>query len=260
MELGLSGKVALVTGASRGIGAEIARELAREGCAVVLAARSGDDLRRRAAEIEAAGGRALVHVADLRDPVAPADLVATAVTEFGRIDIIVANAGATKRGDFLALSDADWQDSFALKFFGHMRLIRAAWPQLAKSGGSVVIIAGIGGRTPGGDFAIGGSVNAALLAATKALADRAHADDIQVNAINPGDIRTERFVARMRTAAELHGIDEAEAEHRTIAKDRIRRIGEPADIAGLVSFIAGRRGSYLHGAIIDMDGGKTKTT
>jgi NAD(P)-dependent dehydrogenase (short-subunit alcohol dehydrogenase family) len=260
MELGLSGKVALVTGASRGIGAEIARELAREGCAVVLAARNGDHLRLRAAEIDSAGGKALVHVADLRDPVAPAGLVAAALAEFGRIDIIVANAGATKRGDFLALSDEDWQDSFALKFFGHMRLIRSAWSHLAKSRGSVVIIAGIGGRTPGGDFAIGGSVNAALLAVTKALADRAHDDGIQVNAINPGDIRTGRFAARMRTAAGLHGIDEVEAERRAIAKDRIRRIGEPADIAGLVSFIASRRGSYLHGAIIDMDGGKTKTT
>src|SRR5437763_3139311 len=234
MEMALTGKVALVTGASRGIGAEIARELARAGCAVALAARSGDELRARAAEIVAAGGQALAHVADLREPGAPAALVEAAVAEFGRVDIVVANAGATKRGDFVSLSDADWQDGFALKFFSHMRLIRAAWPLLATSRGSVVIISGIGGRTPGADFAIGGAVNAALLAATKALADRGYADGIQVNAINPGDIRTDRFAKRIREAAAAQGVSEAEAERRQVAKDRTRRIGEPADIAGPV--------------------------
>lgn len=260
MEMALTGKVAVVTGASRGIGAEIARELARAGCAVALAARSGDELRARAAEIVAAGGKALAHVADLREPDAPAALVEAAAAEFGRVDIVVANAGATKRGDFVSLSDADWQDGFALKFFSHMRLIRAAWPLLATSRGSVVIISGIGGRTPGADFAIGGAVNAALLAATKALADRGYADGIQVNAINPGDIRTDRFAKRIKDAAAAQGVDEAEAERRQVAKDRTRRIGEPADIAGLVRFIVSHRGSFLQGAIIDMDGGKTKTT
>lgn len=260
MEMGLTGKVAVVTGASRGIGAAIARELADAGCAVALAARSGAELKARAAEITGAGGKALAHVADLREPDASAALVAATVAAFGRIDIVVANAGATKRGDFVTLSDADWQDGFALKFFSHMRLIRAAWPLLAASRGSVVIISGIGGRTPGADFAIGGAVNAALLAATKALADRGYADGIQVNAINPGDIRTDRFAKRIKEAAASQGIDEAEAERRQVVKDRTRRIGEPEDIAGLVRFIASRRGSFLQGAIIDMDGGKTKTT
>jgi NAD(P)-dependent dehydrogenase (short-subunit alcohol dehydrogenase family) len=260
MEMTLTGKVAVVTGASRGIGAAIARELASAGCAVALAARSGDELHARAAEIAGAGGRALAHVADLREPAAPAALVEATVAEFGRVDIVVANAGATKRGDFVTLSDADWQDGFALKFFSHMRLIRAAWPRLATSRGSVVIISGIGGRTPGADFAIGGSVNAALLAATKALADRGYADGIQVNAINPGDIRTDRFAKRIKEAAASQGIDEAEAERRQVAKDRTRRIGEPADVAGLVRFIVSQPGSFLQGAIIDMDGGKTKTT
>ncbi len=260
MEMTLTGKVAVVTGASRGIGAEIARELARGGCAVALAARSGDELRARAAEIVGAGGKALAHVADLREPGAPAALVEAAVAAFGGVDIVVANAGATKRGDFVSLSDADWQDGFALKFFSHMRLIRAAWPRLAAGKGSVVIISGIGGRTPGADFAIGGAVNAALLAATKALADRGYADGIQVNAINPGDIRTDRFAKRIKEAAAAQGIDEAEAERRQIARDRTRRIGEPADIAGLVRFIVSQRGSFLQGAIIDMDGGKTKTS
>jgi NAD(P)-dependent dehydrogenase (short-subunit alcohol dehydrogenase family) len=260
MEMTLTGKVAVVTGASRGIGTAIARELASAGCAVALAARSGDELRARAAEITGAGGRALAHVADLREPAAPAALVEAAAAEFGRVDIFVANAGATKRGDFVTLSDADWQDGFALKFFSHMRLIRAAWPRLATSRGSVVIISGIGGRTPGADFAIGGSVNAALLAATKALADRGFADGIQVNAINPGDIRTDRFAKRIKEAAASQGIDEAEVERRQVAKDRTRRIGEPADVAGLVRFIVSQRGSFLQGAIIDLDGGKTKTT
>ena len=257
--MALTGKVAVVTGASRGIGAEIAAELARAGCAVALAARSGDDLRARVAAIVGAGGQAIAHVADLRELAAPAALVEAVVARFGRVDIIVANAGATKRGDFLALSDADWQDGFALKFFSHMRLIRAAWPSLAAAGGSVVIISGIGGRTAGADFAIGGSVNAALLAATKALADRGHADNIQVNAVNPGDIRTDRFAKRIKEAAAALGVDEAEAERRQVAKDRTRRIGKPSDIAGLVRFIVSRRGDFLHGAIIDMDGGKTKT-
>jgi 3-oxoacyl-[acyl-carrier protein] reductase len=106
---------------------------------------------------------------------------------------------------------------------------------------------------------IGSSVNAALLAATKALADRGHPDGIQVNAINPGDIRTDRYARRIAAAAAAERVDEAEAERRLVAKDRVRRIGEPEDIAGLVRFIVSRRGSFLHGAIIDIDGGKTKT-
>jgi NAD(P)-dependent dehydrogenase (short-subunit alcohol dehydrogenase family) len=253
----LEGKVAIVTGASRGIGAEIAEELAREGASVMLAARTGDQLKTRARAI---GDRAAVHAADLRERGAPAALAAATVARFGRIDIVVANAGATKRGDFLELSDADWDDGFALKFFAHMRLIRAAWPELKKSRGSVVIISGIGGRTPGAEFTIGGSVNAALLSLTKALADHAVRDGIRINTVNPGDIRTDRLARRVKAAAERYGVDASEAERRMIAEDRVVRFGEPTDIAGLVSFIVGPRGGFLHGSIIDMDGGKTKTT
>ena len=103
----------------------------------------------------------------------------------GRLDLLVNNAGATKRGDFLALSDSDWADGFALKFFGAMRLSRAAWPHLCSSSGTIVNIVGIGGRTGQAEFAIGGAVNAALLNLTKVLADRGVKDGVRVNAINP---------------------------------------------------------------------------
>jgi len=252
----LEGKVAVVTGASRGIGSEVAAELAREGARVMLAARSAEALRERAAAI---GVQAEVHVSDLREPKAPAALAAATVARFGRIDIVVANAGATKRGDFLALTDEDWQDGFALKFFAHMRLIRAAWPQLRESRGSVVIISGIGGKSPGAEFTIGGSVNAALITLTKALADRGTPDGIRVNTINPGDIRTDRLARRISAATQRFGVDAAEAERRMIAEDRLLRFGEPTDIAGLVSFIVGPRGGFLQGSIIDMDGGKLKS-
>jgi 3-oxoacyl-[acyl-carrier protein] reductase len=259
MELGLSGKVGVITGASRGIGAETARELAREGCSLVLAARGARDLNERVREVRDLGGRALACPVDLRESSAQTGLVAAAVAEFGRIDFLVCNAGNAKLGDFLDLADEDWQNTFALKFFGHVRLIRAAWPQLKASRGSIVIIAGIAGRTPGATGFISGSVNSALLNFTKAIAARSVEDGIQVNAINPGPIRTGRFADRLRKVAQARGIDDAQAEQQMVAEGGVTRIGEPEDIAGLITFILSRRGSYLHGALIDMDGGKTRT-
>jgi NAD(P)-dependent dehydrogenase (short-subunit alcohol dehydrogenase family) len=259
MELKLEGKVAIVTGASRGIGAAIARELAQEGCDVALAARSGDELERLAAELRQKGRRALAHVADLRAPEAAGRLVDAVVGEFGRVDLVVANAGATRRGDFLALTDADWADGFALKFFGHVRLIRASWPLLKAKGGSVVVISGIGGRTPGAEFTIGGSVNAALLSLTKALADKGVADGVRVNCISPGNVATDRLTKRIRAVADAGRIGEDEALRRMVVEAGTLRFGEVADIAGLVAYIASERGRFLHGALIDMDGGQTKT-
>ncbi|MBX6367975.1 MAG: SDR family oxidoreductase [Rhodospirillales bacterium] len=259
MELGLDGKAAIVTGASRGIGAAIAVELAREGCDVMVAARSRDGLEATASRVEAAGRRAFVHAADLRDPNAPAALADDAASRLGRIDLVVCNAGATKRGDFLTLTDEDWEDGFALKFTAHRRLVRAAWPHLVRAGGNVVFISGIGGRTPGPEFAIGGSVNAAILSLAKALADKGIEDGVRVNVVNPGSVATDRLRARIAAFATRNGVDEAEARRRMLRESRAAGFGEPEDIAGLVAFITSRRGGFLHGSIIDMDGGQTKT-
>jgi 3-oxoacyl-[acyl-carrier protein] reductase len=123
----------------------------------------------------------------------------------------------------------------------------------------VVIISGAGGRTPGAEFTIGGSVNAALLSFTKAMADAGVRDGVQVNAINPGAVRTDRFQKRLEAVAREKGLDLAAAERQIVSESKTTRIGETDDIAALVAFVAGPEGRFLQGALIDMDGGSTKT-
>jgi 3-oxoacyl-[acyl-carrier protein] reductase len=255
----LTGKVAIVTGASRGIGRAIAVRLAKEGAKTVLCARTVVTLEAAANEIERDGGTAAFMALDLRLPESPAQLADFAARHFGGIDIVVNNAGATKRDAFLKLADNDWVDGFALKFFGAVRLTRAAWPHLKASRGSVINISGAGGRTPGAEFAIGGSVNAAMQSFTKAMAELGIADGVQVNVINPGSIRTGRLQKRLEALAAQNSTDLATAERQMIAATKTTRIGEPEDIAALVAFIAGPEGRFLQGSMIDIDGGATKT-
>jgi 3-oxoacyl-[acyl-carrier protein] reductase len=259
VDLNLSGKVALVTGASRGIGREIASRLADEGMTIAITARDEARLRDLAAEVEGRGGRVLVHATDLSDPAAPAAFAAATVERFGRIDLVVNNAGATKRGDFLTLSEQGWSDGFGLKFFAAVRLCRAAWPHLVASHGSVVNIVGVGGRTGSAEFTIGGSVNSAVLNLTKCLADRGVKDGVRVNAINPGSIRTDRLATRIRTLASEKGITEEEACQEMTARMGVARFGEPGEIADAVAFLASDRAAYIQGAVLDIDGGLTRT-
>jgi NAD(P)-dependent dehydrogenase (short-subunit alcohol dehydrogenase family) len=252
-------KTAIVTGASRGIGRAIAQRLASDGFRVVLCARNRGTLDTVAAQITNDGGTAAAISLDLREPKAGPALADFARATFGGIDVVVNNAGATKRGDFEALTDDDWADGFALKFFGAVRVTRAAWPHLKSRQGSVVNISGTGGRTPGAHFAIGGSVNAGLLSLTKSLAELGIADGVQVNAINPGMVRTDRFLKRLAAYASAHNLDTAAAERKLIQEEKITRIGEPEDIADLVAFVVSPQGRFLQGALIDIDGGSTKT-
>jgi short chain dehydrogenase len=154
MELGLKGKVALVTGSSRGIGRGIALAFAEEGCDILLTGRDARALDEVAQSIRGKGRKVAVSVLDLRGPGAAETLIEMARREFGGLDILINNAGATKRGDFLALTDADWEDGYALKFFAHVRLARAAWPLLKERRGSLVAIGGTSGRKPEKRFTI----------------------------------------------------------------------------------------------------------
>src|SRR5689334_7798809 len=259
MPQSLQGKISIVTGASRGIGRGIATRLAAEGSSVILCARDAKLLDEAVAEIRGAGGVAESIALDLRAPESALRVLDFATERFGRLDILVNNAGATKRGEFMDLTDDDFADGFALKFFGAVRLTRAAWPHLKTARGSVIFIAGIGGRTPGAQFTVGGSVNAALLSLTKALADLGLRDGVQVNCINPGTIRTARYTGRLNALAKERGLTPEAAEREYVKNGAIARIGEPQDIAALVAFIVGSEGKMLHGALIDMDAGATKT-
>lgn len=255
----LEGKIAIVTGASRGIGRAIALRLAQDGAALVLASRTAADLQKVAAEIESGGGKATCAPGDLRDSSVPAAVVKAALDAHGAIDIVVNNAGATKRGDFFELTDADWTDGFALKFMAAVRLTRAAWPRLKARQGSLLNIIGAGGRTPGAEFTIGGSVNGACLSFTKAVADLGIQDGVQVNAINPGRIKTDRLRQMLVDEAPRHGGDMEAAEQALAGNMSVVRLGEPEDVANLAAYMVSPQSRYLQGAMIDLDGGQTKT-
>ena len=200
-----------------------------------------------------------MQVGDLLEAGACQTLVGAAAEAFGRIDLLVNNAGATKRGDFFELTDGDWEDGFSLKFFGGMRLSRAAWKHLAASRGTIVNIIGVGGRTGSAEFTIGGSVNAAGRLLTKALADRGVKDGVRVNAINPGFIKTERLTVRVKSFAEEHKLPLDKAEAELAKASGVARFGEPAEVAAAVAFLASPVCAYCHGALLDIDGGQTRT-
>jgi 3-oxoacyl-[acyl-carrier protein] reductase len=256
MELGLQGKTALVTGSSRGIGRAIALTLAAEGCDVTVTGRDAQALNEVADAIRAKGRRAVAVVADLRQDGAPEALIDKAKNEFGGLDILVNNAGTTKRGDFFALTDADWADGYALKFFAHVRLTRAAWPLLKERQGALISIGGTGGRRPTKDFSIGSSVNAAVAAFTKSMADRGKADGVRVNCIHPSAVETDRLLTRIRSEMQRTGWPEDKTRDEIRRSFGVIRIGRPEDIGDLVAFIASSRATWLHGATVDLDGGE----
>lgn len=255
----LEGKVAVVSGGSRGIGKAIARALADEGADVVISARTQETLQGAAGEIgEASGRRVVPVVADLATVDGCEHLHSSAISEFESIDILINCAGATKSGPFLELSDDIWHDGFDLKFFGAVRLSRLFWPQLTATHGSVVNIVGGMARTPNPNFAIGGSVNAALANFSKALAGLGLVDDVNVNVVHPGQTRTERLDEMMSDQAAQTGKTPEEVLATTVQRQGIRRLGEPEDIAALVVYLCSPEARHIQGTAISVDGGATK--
>jgi NAD(P)-dependent dehydrogenase (short-subunit alcohol dehydrogenase family) len=259
MDLGLKGKVALVTGASGGIGTAIATELAREGVEVCLTARDRNKLEQAAGAIATMSGRRpAIHAGDLHEQDVPSAAIGAAIAAFGQLDIVVNCAGDTKRGDFLKLSEEDWLGGFALKFHGNVRMTRAAWPYLRQTHGVVINIVGVSSRVGSAEFAIGGAVNVALLNFTKAMADLGLHDGVRVNAISPGLIETDRLTRNIARLMREHSCSRDEAVSRLLAPRGTKRFGRPEEIGWLAAFLASPKADFIHGAIIDIDGGSTR--
>lgn len=259
MDLGFSNRHAVVTGASQGLGAAIAKALAREGATVCLVARSEAGLHEVATAIRNEGGTAHVCPADLTSSDEIARVACQCLTLLPSLDALVNCAGATKRGDFFDLTDEDWADGYRLKFQAAVSLSRALWPSLKTARGSIVNIAGLGGRMPEGEFTIGGSVNSALLNFTKALSQVGIRDGVRVNAINPGFIETGRLKKSLAAAALRDGGTPADAAARLLAKLGVDRFGTAEEVAALAVFMLSPVASYLNGAAIDFDGGARRS-
>jgi NAD(P)-dependent dehydrogenase (short-subunit alcohol dehydrogenase family) len=251
-------KIVVVTGGSRGIGRAIAKAFAREGAQTVIAASSPQNLLEAAEIIGKAGGPpAVTYAGDLKQTEKCEGLFELVHSRFGRCDVLVNCAGATRAGNFLELYDEEWHDGFALKFFAAVRLSRLFWPMLKSAKGNIVNIVGGGARTPQQTFLIGGAVNAALANFSKGLADLGKRDGVNVNVIHPGLTETERFFELMESHAKAYGISREEAIKRAIDKTGLSRIAKPEDVAELALFLCSKRGAHIHGTAIAVDGGAT---
>lgn len=255
----LSGKIAVITGGSRGIGRAIAGRLAEAGADCMLVARTAADLDTAASQITEATGRTVDTCAvDLRSLEGCEEAAQRLADSFGGVDILVNCAGATKPGPFLELSDDIWVDGFALKFWGAVRLSRLFWEQLSARQGTVINIVGGFARTPGPDFMIAGSVNAALANFSKGLAGLGLRDDVNVNTIHPGQTVTQRLADNLTTQAAQAGTTPDELQQRIIERQGVRRLATPEDIAELVAFLCSPAARHIQGTSISIDGGATK--
>ena len=252
MELGLRGKVAAVTGGSEGIGKATVMRLAQEGAKVALCARRADILNAFADELRKSGAQVLAIVADATKPGDLERFIEETVKEFGRVDIVVNNAGGTGQDPFAKVTDEAWQKDMDVKVFAHVRTTRAAVPHMKKQGGGRIInLNMVGAKQPfAGSFPTTIS-RAAGLALTKALSKEYAADNILVNAVAVGKIKS---MQQERRAARS-GVSVAEHYEKTGKTVPLGRMGEAEEVANVIAFLASDAASYVTGCCINVDGG-----
>ena len=257
MELGLEGKVAIVTGGSKGIGRATALGLAQEGANVAICARGVEDLEMAAAEISELTGRTILPVrADMTMLEDIQNLVATTVAELGGVDILVNNAVNSVAAPFLELSDEDWLNHINVKVMGYVRCSREVVPHMERRGGGRIInIGGMAARNAGNLTNSNGGTNSAVSNIAKNLGDQVAHLGILVNCIHPGTTRTPRQVQLLERRARDANITVEEAERRAVSEIPIGRMVEPEEIADLVLFLVSEKAAAITGQTIAVEGG-----
>jgi 3-oxoacyl-[acyl-carrier protein] reductase len=257
MDLGLRDKVALVGGASRGLGRAAARELAAEGCAVVLCSRDAAALGRVAADIgQQTGADTYAVAANLSDAAAVADVVSAAVARFGRVDVLVTNTGGPPVGPFESHSPEAWRAAVAQNLESVLNLTRGVLPGMKDRGwGRIINVTSIAVKQPVDGLILSNSVRAAVTGFARTLANELAPHGVTVNNVLPGYTRTERLVQLATHNAQARGVDASEAYAQWEREIPMGRLGEPQELAALVAFLASTRAGYITGASIAVDGG-----
>ncbi len=260
MDLQLNEKVALITGATGGLGAACALELAREGATLFLCARTESDLEELATELGKAGcDSARWLAADLTSPEAAGTVAASAEKAFGRVDVLVNCAGASAGGLFWEIPDSVWEQSMALKFMATIRMIRAVLPGMVERRyGRIVTLVGNSGREPDPRMLPGAAANAGLLAVTAGLAREVAEHGVVINAVNPGPTRTGRWEGMMESFAARSGKTPEEEEQSFLNAIPQQRLGTTGEIARLVAFLASDAAPHVTGRSITADGGASR--
>jgi 3-oxoacyl-[acyl-carrier protein] reductase len=251
--------VAVVTGASQGIGHSTAVRLARDFSSVVLVARNRAKLEETAKEVETAGAESLVLDIDLADKDSAQKVVEQTLARFGRIDALLNIAGAVPQIDIFEMTDQQWDAGMALKLHGARRLTIEAWPALKASQGAVVLMSGNSAIFPKAPYAAVGTINAAIIALAKAFSDRGIADGVQVNSVLPGAVMTGRRRSYLEHWAPLHKMTVEEATEKFPKDVGIARYGRPEEIADLMAFLVSPAARWMTGSTIRMDGGEVKS-
>ncbi len=256
--MGNTKSVAIVTGASRGIGRATALRLARDFSAVVLVARDMDDLEKTAVEVRSLGAETMVLALDLRQPQSAKTVVEGTLERFSRIDALLNIAGAVPQIDLFVMTDAQWDDGMTLKFHGARRLTVEAWNALKASNGSAVFMSGSAAFDPKPGYAAVATINAAINALAKAFAEQGIKDGVQVNSVSPGAVMTGRRRTFFESWAPAHNLTVEEAIKNFPEQAGIARLGKPEDIADLMSYLVSPAAKWMIGAAVRMDGGQIK--
>jgi NAD(P)-dependent dehydrogenase (short-subunit alcohol dehydrogenase family) len=255
----MTNSVAIVTGASQGIGRSTAVRLARDFKSIALVARNRVKLEETAAEVAAARAAPLIIDLDLSERSAAKVIVERVLSTFGRIDALVNIAGAVPQIDLFEMTDEQWDAGLALKLHGARRLTIEAWPALIEAKGSVVLMSGNSALFPKAPYAAVGTINAAIVALAKAFSDRGIADGVQVNSVLPGPVMTGRRRSYLEHWASIHGMTVAEATEKFPREAGISRYGTPEEIAELMAFLVSPGARWMTGSTLRMDGGEVKS-